>query len=309
MSTLNDYMQDVQRLLRDQSQELWNPGDLLRYINLARREVAARAQCVRVLTPISGAVITASVTAGGSGYTNSPTLTITAPDFPSGTGPFPGGSQATAAAIVSAGVILAINITYGGSGYFQPLLTITDSTGTGATGTLQVQTFNQLNANQERYAFSDIDLSQNPGVESVYMVKSISVIYANYRYSLPVYAFSVYQAMIRQYPFQYTYVPSFASQYGQGTDGSFFVYPLPSQTYQYELDAFCLPSDLLTNLSVDVIPQPWSDAVAEWALHLAYEEIQNYNVARYYFEMFDKKLQRKSDYARSGRTVNPYGRY
>jgi hypothetical protein len=268
-----------------------------------------RTQCVRVLTPISGPVITASVTAPGSGYSATPTVTITPPDFPSGQGANPGGAQATGTAFSQSGTISGVDINYGGDGYFQPQASITDSTGTGARVTLQVQTFNQLNPNQEVYQFSGIDLSRNPGCESVYAVKSISIIYANYRYSLPVYSFSVYQSMIRQYPFQYTYVPTFASQYGQGVNGSFYVYPLPSQIYQYELDCFCIPAPLITNLSEEAIPDPWTDAITYMACHLGMLSIQNYNVAKFYLDLFEKMCLGYSSYARVGRGVNPYGRF
>jgi hypothetical protein len=147
-------------------------------------------------------------------------------------------------------------------------------------------------------------------VDSVHAIKSASVIYANYRYSLPMYSFSVYQAMIRQYPFQYQYVPTFCSQYGQGSGGSFYAYPLPSQTYQWEFDCFCLPADMrLDNSIPEAIPQPWSDAVQYMAVQLAFQELGNFNAARYYEQQFDKMTLGYSHQARPGRVTNPYGRY
>jgi hypothetical protein len=310
MATLNDYLKQVQRFIREAKQDFIRPEDMVSYINRARREVAMRAQCVRRLTPISGSVIGATVTAGGSGYT-SPVATISAPDCPSSTAPYPNGDQATAVATQVGGVVNSVQILYGGHGYFQPIVTITDASGpgTGATATLQLSPINVVVQGQEVYPFSGINVSMFPGVSSVYMIKSVSVIYSNYRYSLPMYAFSVYQAMIRQYLFQYQYVPTFSSQFGQGTDGSFYHYPLPSQTYQIEYDCFCLPQDLKTNQDVDVIPQPWTDAVSYFAATLCYEEIQNLNYAKYYQDKFDMMLLRYSQYARPGRVTNPYGRF
>lgn len=310
MATLFDYQKQVQRFTREAKQDFINPEDLISYINRARREVAMRAMCVRRLTPISGSIIGATVTAGGSGYV-SPVATITPPDFPSGTQPMPNGDQATAIATQIGGVINSVQISYGGHGYFQPQVTITDASGpgAGATATLSLSPINKIVQAQEVYPFSSIDVSMFPGVSAVYMILSVSVIYADYRYSLPCYSFSVYQAMIRQYPFQYQYVPTFCSQFGQGTDGSFYVYPLPSQTYQIEYDCFCMPQDLIDNQSVDVIPQPWTDAVSYFAASLAYEEVQNLNYAKYYMDKFDMMLLRYSQYARPGRVVNPYGRY
>jgi hypothetical protein len=311
MATLFDYQKQLQRFTREAKQDFINPADLVSYINRARREVAMRAQCVRRLTPISGSVISAAITNAGSGYV-SPVATISAPDFPSGAGPYANGDQATAAITQVGGAINSIQITYGGHGYFEPIITITDSHspgGSGATATLSLSPINIITIGKEVYPFSDIDVTGFPGVQSVYTIKSVSLIYSNYRYSLPMYAFSVYQAMIRQYPLQYQYVPTFASQFGQGADGSFYLYPLPSQTYQAEYDCLCLPQDLIDNQSVDVIPDPWTDAVSYFAASLCYEEIQNLNYAKYYMDKFDMMLLRYSQYARPGRVTNPYGRY
>ena len=305
------YLKQCQRLLREQKQMFENPADLLSYINLARREVAGRTQCVRRLTPISGQIVSAQVLLGGTGYVT-PVATITTPDFPSGAKPNAQGRQATTQVQVLGGVITGIDIADGGDGYFEPQITITDSTGpgTGATASLTMSTLiNLLNPGQEVYNFSDIDLGGWAGVDSVYAIKSVSIVYSNYRYSVPIYAFSVYQAMIRQYALNYQYVPSFGSQFGQGTNGSFFLYPPPSQTYQFEYDCFCLPQDMrLDNSIPEVIPQPWTDAVQYMAVQLAFQELQNFNAAKFYEQQFDKRTLGYSSNARVGRAVNPYGR-
>jgi hypothetical protein len=286
-----------------------NPEDLIAFINRARREIAMRSECVRILTPISGAITTGSVTSPGSGYPATVTLAISAPDFPSGVGPHPNGDQAVGTATTSSGSLAAVVISYGGSGYFQPQGSVIASSGIGGNVSFQTSPINIIQQGREVYPFSTVDLTGNPGAHSVYMVRGISIIYSNYRYSLPVYPFSTYQAMIRQYPFQYQYVPTFASQYGQGVGGSFYVYPLPSQTYQYELDCLCIPQDLITNLSVEILPDPWTDAVAYLACAHGMMSLQNYNAASFYEKWYEKYAQRFSDYARPGRMVNPYGRY
>ena len=306
------YLQQTQRFMREQKQEFENPGDLLVYINRARREIAGRTQCIRRLTPISGQVVSANVLQVGTGYT-APVAVISAPDFPSGDGVWPNGRQASATAVLSAltpGAIDSVIIADGGAGYFQPTISIVDPTGTGAIVTLNTSPINTVNIGQEVYPFSGIDLSTFPGVDTVHAIKSVSIIYANYRYSLPMYAFSVYQSMIRQYPFQYQYVPTFCSQYGQGNGGSLYMYPLPSQTYQVEYDCFCLPTDMTIDNGVpEAIPQPWTDAVPYFAAHLAMLELQNYNAAKLYEQLFDKMTLGYSTYARPGRVTNPYGRY
>lgn len=308
MATLNTYLKELQRLTHDSKQEQIDPSTLISFINIARREVAMRAQCCRVFTNSSGACVEIVVTAPGTGYTSIPTVTITPPDFPSGQTPFPNGAQATAAAIINAGGVAGADVVYGGSGYFQPTVTFSGGGGSGATGVVATSPINVLTQGREVYPFSEIDLTGVPGAKSIYFVRGLSVIFSNYRYSLPVYAFSEYQARIRQYPFQYQDVPAFASQFGQGSAGSFYIYPLPSQTYQFELDCLALPQDLITDLSVELLPDPWTDAVKYHALHLAYASLQNFNASNFYKGLFDEQMPRYGQYARVGRAINPHGR-
>jgi len=309
MASLNSYIAQIQRFARDQKQTFLDTGNLTDYINQARREVAMRAQCIRVVPPISGSIVSWKVTNEGSGYSNNPTLTITGPDFPSGKLPSPGGAQATATAIVSGGKIVSIFSQFGGYGYFQPQMTITDVTGTGATATPVMSPLALVTQAREEYSFSDFDLSTFPGVKEIYYVRSASIIYSNYRYSLPCYAFSIYQAMIRQFPYQYQYTPTFMSQFGQGALGTLFFYPLPSQSYQVELDCCCIPSDLTDNQSVEALPDPWTDAVPYFATMLAFQELQSLNNAKFYEDQFNRRCLGYSQYARAGRMTNPYGRY
>lgn len=305
---LKEYQQQVQRFLREQKQDFENLDDIRSYINRGRREVALRTQCVRVLTPSSGSITGYSITAAGSGYTAATTVDITAPDFPNGMLPYPNGSQATATPIVQGGVLTGISNDYGGNGYFEPTITITDSGGgTGATATATVGGPNLLNQGQEKYDFVNIDLSANPGCESVYAVRGISLIYSGYRYSLESMAWSKYQTY-RAYPYQYQYTPAIFSQFGQGTAGTFFCYPLPSQPLQAELDCQCLPSDLIDFQSVEVIPDPWTDAVPYFAAHFCMLELGNYNAAKMYLELYEKFALSYSQFSRIGRAANPYGR-
>lgn len=311
MADAFEYLKQTQRFLREQKQDFENPDDLLVYINRARREVAGRTQCIRRLTPISGQIVDGTILTGGTGYV-SPIATITTPDWASGALPNPMGRQATAVLQQQGGVVTDITVTDGGDGYFQPVVTITDATGpgVGASIVLQVSPINTLNEGQEVYNFSDIYLGNWPGVSSVFAIKSVSIIYSQYRYSIPIVAFSVYQAQVRQFSTAtYQYVPSFGSQFGQGTNGSFFFYPPASQQYQVEYDCFCLPTDLSIDNSIpEAIPLPWTDAIPYMAAQLGYQELQNFNAAKFYEDQFDRMTLGYSQHARIGRAVNPYGR-
>lgn len=307
---LNAYMQQVQRFIRDQAQQYVNPDDIRGYVNRARREIAIRTQCIRVLPPISGSIATATITNPGSGYVT-PVATITAPDFPSGRGLFPNGSQATATIQQIGGQISNISISYGGDGYFSPVITITDATGPGigATATVATSRIVQTNQGQEVYNLQDIPLEQFPGVGSIYWVRSISIIYANYRYSLMTYSFSTYQAQIRNFPLQFQYVPAICAQFGRGTNGSFYLYPVSSQPYQAEFDCTCLPIDLLDDQSEEAMPAPWTDLVPFLAAHYAFLELQNLNAANYYDGLANRKLSDFSAWAQPGKPSNRYGRW
>lgn len=87
------------------------------------------------------------------------------------------------------------------------------------------------------------------------------------------------------------------------------MYPPPSQQYQLEFDALCLPSDILTDQDVEAIPAPWTDSVAFLAASYGYMQLQNLNFAKYYKNEFETYLSGYSQYARRGRKTNPYGRY
>ena len=308
MATLNQYLRQVQRFIRDPSQMVINPDDLIDYINQARRQVAMQTECVRILPATSGSITTAQLKAGGSGYTH-PTVTITAPDYPSGLPPAPNGRQATAIALYQGGIITAVVITDGGDGYFQPVATISDPTGHGAACTLNTVPLALVTEGQEVYPFTNFDLTPFPGVDSIYAVKSVTIIFSQFRYSVIPKSFSEYQALIRQYASGlYQYVPAVFAQYGQGASGSLYMYPLPNQTYQIELDCFCMPSDLTTDQDVEVIPQPWNDAVPYFAAHLAYLELQNFNAAKMYLELFGQRVNSFSVAARPGMRNSFYGR-
>lgn len=307
---LSTYAEQVQRFLRESQQKNIDLADIYEHVNTARREVAMRAECIVRVPPIQGQCVSASVTTPGSGYTN-PTVTISDPDYPSGAPPNPLGLQATASAIAVGGSIVSVQIDAGGDGYFQPTATISDPTGVDAEVDIAVSPIFAVSEGQETYFLNDIDLSMFSGVDSVLSVRSVSILYSNWRYSCARYSFSTYQARIRQFSPSNTYqfVPSFYTQLEQGTSGSLLFYPVPSQTYQAELHCICLPSDLTTNDSPEAIPKPWQDAVRFYATAECFLDLQNRNAAREFYSLFDQYMHRFGAYARPGGRSNPYGRW
>jgi hypothetical protein len=75
------------------------------------------------------------ITAGGSGYTSIPQVTISAPNDT-------GGKQAVATAAITSGAVTSITLTEPGTGYTSPAtITITGGGGSGATAVAAMQTF------------------------------------------------------------------------------------------------------------------------------------------------------------------------
>jgi hypothetical protein len=307
---LDDYLKQAQRFLRDQQEHLINIEDLTDYTNRARREVAMRSQSLRFKPPVSGQITGFQIVNPGNGYVQ-PSVVISPPDAPSGMLPNPGGLQASATATMSSGEITGLTLVSGGDGYFQPIVDVIDTAGNGFGAQIvpQITPLTVTQGQQEVYPFSAAPLGSFPGVSQIFAVKSISFIYMNYRYSIPVFDFSTYQAYVRIYPQQYLYVPTAAAQYGQGVNGSLYMYPIPSYVYQMEWDCFCLPTPLETDDDFEAIPLPWTETVPYFAAHLAFLELQNLNAAQFYLNLYDAMVHRYSAYARPGRAINPYGRW
>jgi len=88
-----------------------NPGSTDSYYNQYLVEAAA----------VSGGISNIVVTAGGSGYTSAPTVTITGD-----------GTGATATATITSAAVTSINITAAGTGYSYVVVTLSGGAGTGA---------------------------------------------------------------------------------------------------------------------------------------------------------------------------------
>jgi hypothetical protein len=70
----------------------------------------------------------------------------------------------------------------------------------------------------------------------------------------------------------------------------------------------CLPDDLTSDGSPEAIPEPWTDAVAYQAAAYAFQEMQNFNTARYYQDQFRDFVNRYGVYARPRMLISTYGR-
>src|SRR5215469_16142089 len=108
MALLSDYTKMVKSFLRDRGDRLLQLDDIEIYVNRARRDIALRTQCIRILPPIAGPITAFRVLFPGFNYTN-PVVVVTPPDFPRGVRLYPAGAQATGIAQQAGGHITQVS--------------------------------------------------------------------------------------------------------------------------------------------------------------------------------------------------------
>lgn len=288
---LTAYQQELQQLLGDESEGKFNLANLTRFINRARRKIAGATQCVRVLPPSSGYFVSITPGPGGAGYT-APTVSISAPDA-IGTGY----TQATATATVIGGVITGFTITNPGTGYIQPVITITDSTGTGAgaVAAFTLSPFVSANPAQEVYDFATINAiiqANFPGVEEIIAIQSIAVSWGSWK---PVMrfmgAFTQFQGYCRAWNIGQTNWPTVWCQYGQGSQGSVYLFPIPSEICQMDWDCYCFPIDLQTDADPEAVPHPFTEAIPFYAAYWAYMSIKDFDSASLMLNAYNNQMR------------------
>lgn len=303
------YLASVQRLLGTGStQNLYSDVDLTAYINEARNQVAMEGQCIRALPPISGPITAITVVSGGVGY-STPRVVITKPDFPSGLPPTPSGAQATATAN-SGTSLTTITMQSQGAGYFSPVITFS-GLGQGAVVVATISGINQTVVGQEVYRFSDVNgmvAVSGSGIQSIFMVNGIAMLYASSRYTLRRESFQKYQSLDRNFAYQFQYVPAVFAQFGQGNAGSVYLYPVPSQNYQMEWDTCCLPIPLVTDADIEAIPPPWTDCVKFFAAYQAFQGAQRFADADRMMGQYEIFMKRARAFVSSRSVSNWYGR-
>ena len=122
-------------------------ANFLAYSNnllVVRTDTAGQRNAV---TTATGSISSIPVTAGGTGYTSAPAVTIAAPTTP-------GGTTATAEAVITGGVVTSIRITDPGTGYLTaPTVTLTPNNGTTLGAAVIVNSGIKIN-NENQYLSS-----------------------------------------------------------------------------------------------------------------------------------------------------------
>jgi hypothetical protein len=302
---LNNYMQELQDLLSDDDQRRYQPADIKRYINRARRKIAGATQCIRILAPSTGSFATLTVAAGGTGYTAPPSVSINAPD---GVGsPL---TQATATATVAGGAVTGFIITNAGAGYVNPPIITITGTGTGAVAASTYTPFVAAKPAQEVYTFASVNpiiQANNPGVQSIISIQSLAVSWGSWK---PVNrwmgSWAAFQAYCRMLNVGQENYPTVWSQYGQGENGSVYLFPIPSVLAQMDWDCYCQPIELATDEDAEAIPHPFTEPIPFYAAYLAYLRAQNMEMAEKMRQMFGQQMAEARSFASPAMVANFY---
>lgn len=284
---LSVYRQSVVDILNDPTNAFYSVTLLNRFINRARSQVSKRAQCVRLLTPGSASVTSYTVTAGGSGYTSPPTVTVTGPDMIQG----PAFITATGTAVLTGNAVTSITLGTGGSGYVKaPTVTLSGGGGTGATATATLGTHFTTTAGVELYTFAAAATSlANTAVKGIVDILGLSAAYSGTKLTLNECSFTELQAYVRSFSMGQMY-PVIWAKYAQGESGSFYLGPVPGDQYAIEADCVCTPVDLVDDTTVDLIPDAWNEAVFYYAAFLAYQNAARTDDAKMAFSEYDRLL-------------------
>lgn len=281
---LTAYLLSTRRLLHDASSKTFQDSELTTYINQARQRIGLDTGCVRGIVnfylsasqesyPYQGAVAAVGVAAAGSGFTSVPTIS-----FSGG-----GGTGVTATASITSQTIASITITANGTGFTAaPTVSISGGGGSNATATATILT-----------ALDIISISAN---------------YQNSWISLAYTYFSEFQAKARYYR-SITGMPALWSAgppAGTGGGQNFYIFQIPSMSYQCDIDAIMTPNALVDDSTPEQLQYPETDLVCYYAAYLAKYNQQMFEESANFLRIYDELLKRGQAAKYQRRIPNPY---
>jgi hypothetical protein len=303
---LATYLQRLQRVLGDTTFQRFNIDDLIQYINEARVFVALEGECCRGLVPSTAGLSNITLTAGGVGYTSAPTVLVQAPQQ---------GTQATAQAFVSGGAVTYVQLISPGSGYStfnMPGISFSGGGGSGAAATANLMPFCQAIVGQEVYQHQALNpilkgSPVSPGLDEIISIRTCSVSWGSMKPTMRYMVWSDFQAYLRSYNVAAQGFPRVWSPYAPGNTGSFYLWPIPAQNAQMDLDVTATPVflDIGNDQIIDAIPRPFDLAVPYKAAEIAViPEPDLAPKAQLFAAQYDMRMRFASAMA-YGRTVVP----
>jgi hypothetical protein len=135
-----------------------------------------------------------------------------------------------------------------------------------------------LTLNQETYPLPNVDAD---GIGQVLSIFAISVPWsASFKPTIERFPFSIFQANFRVYGGTVTGFPEAWAQLGSGSNGTAYVWPLPSQSFASEWDCVANVLPLGSDSDPEAIPYGFSDAVALSAAAFALIGAQRFDDAQ-----------------------------
>ena len=289
---LSDYLNDAIALLNDQNYSFTSKKQLTRWVNEARRNCAKRTGCVRRL-------ITGQSAFGASAQ---PGFIIPGAAQP---GALPGAFPQAA----SFGQI---------GGDFSPSDFSSDfNTGSinnqnsivgAVVGTLQTI------PGVERYPyqgfFTPALKAQHAGVDQIYDTIACAVNWGGtVRPQLDWMPWDELQAYCRAYSVLNTSYPSVWSVFNDGPFGEIWLFPVPSQAGEIELDVSAAPSALNSDSDPDAIPEGFREAIKYKAASLAFMSSARYAQSQVMEDQFADMLGIARVSVDGGKSPTYYMRY
>ncbi len=114
------------------------------------------------------------------------------------------------------------------------------------------------------------------------------------------------QAYARAYATLVTSYPYYWSTFNDGEHGEIWLFPVPSQPMEIELQVFCVPLDLHSDSDFDAIPDGFTNAIKFGAAALAYMQSRRYGQAQIMMDMFTDRLGTGRVATDMGKTPNFY---
>ena len=273
---LNNYLNDTMALLRDQNYSFVSQQQMTRWVNEARREIAYRTGCVRRL-------ITGQSPFGAAAQ---PGLMVPGSFQPGSLPPTGGPIQAGTSYSTGGGFSTGFSSGFAGG---------LGSSGANAYPNTVVQNLCQTIPGVERYpyeGFFNTFLQQEyAGCERVLDTIACSVNWGGVnRPSLDWMSWEDFQAYARAYAVLNTSYPSVWSVFNDGPLGEIFMFPIPSQQGEIELDVFASPSDIYADTDPEAIPHVFQRCVKFGAAKLQYMASQRWSQAEMMEEMFASSM-------------------
>jgi len=259
--SLSQLLNDTSALLNDMNYSFISQNQLTRWINTARRNAAKRTGCVRRL-------ITGQSAFGASAQNNVAVPSAAQPGaLPGGfsNGTYPNGN--TTYGDFNQNYNQDYNVNYSYYPNPPPYYSI-------AYGAINNSCMTIPGVERYPYIgfFNNFLKAQYAGVDKVLDTIACSVNWGGTtRPNLDWMPWDEFQAYCRAYAVLNMSYPSVWSVFNDGPQGEIWMFPVPSQYNEIELDVTCQPVDLIDDSTFDAIPDGFQEALKYGAAAIAFE--------------------------------------